>query len=190
MKYNQDIINFWKNDDFKNITAGGKQFPEGWDVRDLLSEIINKEDVIEVGCGYGRLVEAFDSKVYLGVDINPNGILEARKQNPNYSFKDFNVGDELDKSTWLLFYTVLLHVNHDDILSYLKTVTKNTKKVLVAEILGKAKWGNSWKYAFNRDIENYDEIFNECGFERRVLITKPYEHYEDTNISFIVYEKI
>lgn len=188
MNYNEKIINFWKNDNLKNITAGNIEFPEGWDVRELISEIIKKDDIIEVGCGYGRLVESFTPEQYNGVDINPYAIEEAKKRNPKYSFSNFNVDDELNASTWLMFYTVLLHVNDDDILPYLKSVTKNTKKILICEILGE-KW-RGWEFAFNREKNTYVDLLNECGFKKIQSIEKEYMHYKNTNITFIIFEKI
>ena len=188
MNYNKKIINFWKNDNLKNITAGKTEFPEGWDVKTLISELINNDDVIEVGCGYGRLVESFMPEQYSGVDINSHAIQEAKRINPKYNFSNFNVDDELNDSTWLMFYTVLLHVSDDDILPYLKSVTKNTKKVLVAEILGE-KW-RGWEFAFNREEKTYEELFNECGFKKTQKIDKEYVHYKNTNITFMVFEKI
>lgn len=188
MKYNEDVINFWKNDDFKNITPRGKEFPEGWDVRTLLTTLVGDEDIIEVGCGYGRLVEAFKPEQYIGVDINPNGVMEAKERNPKYTFKDFNVDDQLDVSSWLMFYTVLLHVNDDDILPYLQSVTKNTDKVLVAEILGQ-KWRGNFKYAFNREESEYEDIFEKCGFRKQARYERDYEHYANTAITFLVFEK-
>jgi len=188
MQYNKDIIDFWKNDDFKNITPRGKEFPEGWDVRELLTTLVKDEDIIEVGCGYGRLVEAFIPEQYLGVDINPNGVIEAGKRNPAYTFEDFNVTDELPKSTWLMFYTVLLHVNDDDILSYLKSVTNNTNKVLVAEILGR-DWRGGFAYAFNREESEYTNFFEECGFKKTHSLKRDYEHYVDGVITFMVFER-
>jgi len=188
MSYNQEIINFWKNDDFKNITAGAKQFPEGWDVRPFLRELIDG-DIIEVGCGYGRLVEAFDPEKYLGVDINPSAIAEARTRNPNYKFMDFAVTDQLPESTWLMFYTVLLHVNDDDILPYLQSVTANTQKVMIAEIMDRERWRGVWKYAFNRSPEDYDNLLAQCGFVRSDIQNRPYTHYKDTDITFVSYKR-
>lgn len=187
MTYNQDILKFWKNDNFKNITAGGKQFPEGWDVRPFLGELVGGEDVIEIGCGYGRLVEAFSPKQYAGVDINPAGVEEARNRNPEYTFHYFDVNDALSPSTWLMFYTVLLHVNDDDILPYLQSVTANTQKVLVAEILGQ-RW-RIWKYAFNREEREYELLLNQCGFHKTGSFERPYTHYKDTNITFMTFER-
>lgn len=187
MNYDRDVIEFWKKDDFKNITAGGKQFPEGWDVRTLIHELVGSEDIIEVGCGYGRLVEAFTPEQYTGVDINPTAVVEATNRNPQYTFREFSVDEELPSSTWLMFYTVLLHVPNDVIQEYLKSVTRNATKVLISEILGKS-WADLWKYAFNRDEEEYDRLMENCGFVKTQSVEREYQHY-NTTYKFLVYER-
>lgn len=190
VKYTKEILDFWKNDNFNNITAGKKEWPEGWDARPILKDIIKNDTIIEMGCGYGRLVKAFTPEQYTGYDINPHAVEEAKRKNPQYSFYTYHIGDELPESDWIMFYTVLLHINDEDIKDYLKVVTKNTKKVLISEILGRARWGNVWNYAFNRDLKHYDEIFEELGFKKIDYFEKPYHHYKDTNISFISYEQV
>ena len=188
MSYNKKILNFWLEDDFRNITPESKQFPEGWDVRPYIRDIIKDEDVIEVGCGYGRLTEAFMKEQYLGVDINPKAIIAAKEKNPGYLFKDFDIDNiQIPSSTWQMFYTVLLHINDDDILPYLRAVTRNTNKVLVAEILGR-KW-RGWDYAFNRKESEYNKLFKECGFIKKARKDEIYEHYKNTRITFLVYER-
>ena len=81
---------FWKEQGMEHVIPKGfGQFPEGFDVHGLLrnlSEEIGYESVIDFGCGYGRLCESFDSDKYLGVDISPALIEEAKSKFENYRF--------------------------------------------------------------------------------------------------------
>jgi hypothetical protein len=86
-----------------------------------------------------------------------------------------------------MFYTVLLHVPDDAVEEYLKSVTKNASKVLISEILGKS-WAKLWKYAFNRDEEEYDRLMETCGFVKTQSVEREYAHY-NTNYKFLVYER-
>jgi SAM-dependent methyltransferase len=185
--YNKKIIKFWLNDNLNNITPKKIRYPEGWDVCERLNKLYGREKVVEVGCGYGRLAPAFDPENYIGFDINTRCIESAVQLNPDYTFKSYKLGTDLPKSSLVLFYTVLLHVDDNDILPFLKITTLNTNKVLIAEILGK-HW-RGWEYAFNREESDYQELLNQCGFEQSSKLEFDYQYYENTKISFLLFEK-
>jgi len=194
MKYNTDILNFWKTEGLNHIKPPRTgEFPEGWDVRDLLVEIIGNDSVNEIGCGYGRLVGKFSTEQYTGYDINHKAILEANKQNPNYNFRSYDIGEKIEFSKWVLFYTVLLHVNDNDIISFLNETVKNCQQVLISEIMGK-KWRRPWVKGkppvFNRDEKDYINIMKQVGFIHEQSIEKPYIQYRNTNGTFMVFRKL
>ena len=139
--YNKKIIEFWLNDNLNNITPKKIRYPEGWDVCERLNKLYGREKVVEVGCGYGRLAPAFEPENYIGFDINKKCIESAVQLNPDYTFKPYKLGTYLPESSLVLFYTLLLHVDDNDILPFLKIATLNTNKVLIAEILGRHKRG-------------------------------------------------
>lgn len=68
---------------------------ENWDAiatrhRELLADLIKpNESVLDAGCGWGRLLELMPNDWrgdYLGVDLSPDLIDLARKENPTHSF--------------------------------------------------------------------------------------------------------
>ena len=66
-------------------------FPKVSHVYALLKQIVDPaKNVLEVGCGYGRLCRAFVPQCYIGVDINPKAIEAARQKNPGYKFDLIN----------------------------------------------------------------------------------------------------
>lgn len=81
--------------------------PEAWARieqrhREVLAEKVKPRDaVFDAGCGWGRLLTLLSDRwklsasPYLGVDLSPDLILEARKRNPAYWFE---VGDLRDLS--------------------------------------------------------------------------------------------
>ncbi len=77
-----DIYTFWKNNSLDNIKPPiGGEFPEGWDVIDFFRNLYTLEDygeTVEIGCGYGRICEAFDPDNYAGLDISPSAIEQAQ----------------------------------------------------------------------------------------------------------------
>lgn len=186
--YNKKIIKFWLNDNFNNITPNKVRYPEGWDVCERLNKLYGCENVVEVGCGYGRLAPAFDPKSYIGFDINQKCIDSAVQLNTDYTFKHYTLGTDLPKSSLVLFYTVLLHVDDNDILPFLKISTLNTNKVLIAEILGR-HWRGGSKIGFNREESDYQKLLNQCGFVQSSKLEFDYQYYENTKISFLLYEK-
>lgn len=189
MKYDSKIIDFWKTKGLDNIKPDtGEEFPEGWDVRDFLSvecEMAN-ETVAEIGCGYGRLCEAFSPEKYTGYDINPNAIALAKKMHPDYSFEHCTIGNPVIESRYVLFYTVLLHVPDESLVDFLKVTTASATEIVIGEIMGR-KWRRGGEPpVFNRELDEYLDIIEGAGFQTAHLTKDmPYERYKDTNISFV-----
>jgi len=180
---NQQILEFWKSQGLANIVPNtGKEFPEGWDVRGHLRLLFKKRHVTDIGCGYGRLCTSFDAQDYLGLDINPAAIEEAKRRNPDYSFRtmqdDRDFGGNLDAA---LLYTVLLHVDDDDIEGFVGDICRRTAMLVIAEIMDR-KWrrpGNP--PVFNRNADEYVSLLEKCNFVTTDEIALPY-----SDITFLV----
>lgn len=50
--------------------------------------------VLDVGCGFGRLANAFDPKDYTGLDFSDEMIKLAKKKNPNHFFNVWSIHDD------------------------------------------------------------------------------------------------
>ena len=53
----ESLAQYWADEGLDHITPdGGEEFPEGFDVFEVLNKLINpSKGELEVGCGYGRL---------------------------------------------------------------------------------------------------------------------------------------
>lgn len=171
---------FWKREGLRHITPADKRNPEGWDVWSFLRGL-SRGSVLEIGCGYGRLCEAFDPCQYLGADINENALVRAREKHPGYTFEAYQ-GQSADTA---LLYTVLLHISDDDLPGFIAGI--NADRVIVAEVMGRGWRRPGNPPVFNRDPEDYIEAF--AGFELVETHAKPYAHYKGTDITFLVFER-
>lgn len=173
---------FWRREGLRHLTPAGKDNPEGWDVWGFLRELA-EGDVVEIGCGAGRLCRAFDPEEYLGTDVNKHAIEVARKRHPQYRFAPY----ERQSADTAILYTVLLHVSDDELGGLISGI--RARRVVVAEIMGR-RWrrpGNP--PAFNREAEEYRQAFSRAGFVQSSREDRPYLHYQGTDITFLVFQR-
>jgi len=194
MKYNEQALQFWtQNKKVMHIIppSSTSDFPEGWDVQTFLKTIIGDESVVEVGCGYGRLVDKFDPSQYKGVDINPSAVAMAQERHPEYQFSVYTLGDNLPTSDWLLLYTVLLHVSNDDIADFLGQITSNCSKVIISEIMyqspGKPPRPGK-PPVWNRTEETYVSLLGAVGFHLTSSVKNSWRDVEN-RITTLTFEK-
>ena len=193
-KYDKNVLKFWtENTDVKHIIppSSTTEFPEGWDVHSYLRNIVGEENVVELGCGYGRIAAGFTSNQYRGFDVNPSAIAQAEEQLPEHNFSLYEIGTELPPTEWLLVYTVLLHVSDDDIVATIATITKNCDKVLIAEIMhrGPRQPPRPGKPpVFNREQEEYIQMFKNVGFKLTSSTKKPWRGISN-RFSILTFEK-
>ncbi len=195
-----DYKKYWTNDNLQNIVAGNDtENPEGWNPIDVLKEILKNihfETILDFGCGYRRfLCKTFQPNKYIGIDLNPQAIQEARKLYPEYFFKEIEVDSEYDNADIVIAYTVFLHLDDDTLGSILTRLRKACKKhLIVGEILGR-EWrrpGNP--PVFNRNFDDYMNLLQRYGFHIINEYKLPYKRYADspyfkdknTNLSFII----
>ena len=192
MEYNKQILNFWQTAGLRYTKPNnGQEFPEGWDIRDFLVSKIKDQTVAEIGCGYGRLCGKFTPQQYIGYDININAINKAKELYPKYNFKEYDFS-EIPKNDWIFCYTVLLHINDQDIQNFVNLIGNNCDKIIIGEIMGEKYRNNSMKPpVFNREINQYIQIFANAGFEHISTENKPYEKYgKDAAVTFLEFRKV
>ena len=175
-----DTTEFWKKEGEKHIRPKiGGEFPEGWDIRPYLAKLCDGELITEIGCGIGRLSDAFHPEHYIGIDISSKVLEIAESKNKNYKYLLHNHGDPYPEADVRLVYTVLLHIDDDCIGDMIENLCEGTERVVVAEIMER-KWrrpGNP--PVFNREAEEYITLFEKCGFEKDYHNEKVYERYAD-----------
>ena len=190
-----DTTEFWKKEGEQHIKPKiGGEFPEGWDVKSYLAKVCEGELITEIGCGVGRLSDAFHPEHYIGIDISPKVLEIAESTNKNHKYLLDNQEDSYPDADVRLVYTVLLHIDDGYIGDFIKNLCEGTERVVVAEIMGR-KWrrpGNP--PVFNREVDEYITLFEKCGFELEYNNEKPYEKYKDhlqgpAIISFLTFRK-
>ena len=188
----KDFTDYWQQDRLANIipiTEQWGEFPEGWDVRPFIWEMLKPHlvrQMVEVGCGYGRLCQAIPTDYYLGVDINPEAISTAKINHPSYEFQQIGFNDDYIQADAILAYTVLLHIDDETIGSMLERMCQASDVILIAEILGRQRWRRGGNPpVFNRDLQDYQKLMQNNGYQLARCEGKPYLHYPDTEITFM-----
>ena len=195
-----EIYKFWKDHSLANIKPNtGQEFPEGWDVVEFFKNFMTPEEygeIVEIGCGYGRLCNAFDPSNYLGLDISPVAIKQAVALNPDYEFElitEKNLNKFYPHSRTKLLYTVLLHQKDEDIETVVENLCATSRRIIVAEICGRDLRRAGNPPVFNREPIDYDTMFSKYGRGLSNLIKKPYTRYksynkQDTDLTIMVFE--
>ncbi len=199
MRTLENLAEFWSMEGLQHIIPDtGNEFPEGFDVREMLKQIIDPTGgVIEIGCGYGRLCRAFPAELYIGFDVNPSAIEVARARNPGYRFEHVSPAAELPKNNTALAYTVACHIPDEELKRFFAPVCAAAPTVVVAEIMD-SRWrrpGNP--PIFNRDPEHYIMTMARMGFMLRTCTKTNYARYDtspwnvgrDTRLTVHVYAR-
>lgn len=116
-------------------------------------------DVVDFGCGAGRLAPFFSKNHYVGWDPSTDRISEARQANPGYVFNRLDPGRRVEGGYAAFAYDVLLHVPDDEISGVVQQFTQ--KLVTVSEVLGRPLRAGA---VFNREIEEYERPFRAAGY--------------------------
>lgn len=187
------VIDFWREDRLRNVVPPGSTQPEGWDPVDHLATWQYEkvyDRILDIGCGYGRLCTAFPPEKYLGIDINPEAVKEARLRHTDYEFREVCFDDPYPPADIGLAYTVLLHIGDRQIESVVARMCNAFEYALVAEILGR-KWRIPGQQVpvFNRELHEYESFFSQHGMRLYRVDSKRYHHYPDTDISFLEFRQ-
>ncbi len=172
-------LSYWRTvDTLKKATPQGLPNPEGFDVVEYLRNLWDGEFVIDFGCGYGRLSQAFDPGCYLGIDVNVQALELARERNPGYNYQ---VGTSLPQQEGLvLFYTVLLHMSDEEITA----LNVSSDRIIVAEIL--AITLPTQGLVYDRSVERYERLFSNYElFGQHEML---YKHY-DKDMTFLDFQR-
>jgi SAM-dependent methyltransferase len=195
-----EIYEFWRDHSLSNIKPDtGQEFPEGWDVVEFFKTFKTPKEygeIIEIGCGYGRLCRAFDPVEYLGLDISPYAIQQAKTLNPYYEFEvieENKMHKSYPHSRTKLLYSVLLHQTDEDIDSIIENLCETSRRIIVVELCGRDWRREGNPPVFNRGPEEYDIMFSNHGRGLSTIIKKPYTRYKkynklDTNLTIMVFE--
>ncbi|RXF74453.1 class I SAM-dependent methyltransferase [Hansschlegelia zhihuaiae] len=130
------------------------------------------DSVLDVGCGYGRVSGCFTSRKirYLGVDVSPEAISQARDRNPD---AEFVIGDLATWTAPRLFDIVsvlYVFVHFVDDSAWRNMVIRALSWVapggalLFADVFPEQR-GSEAQHYVSRPLSDYLAIFSVAGFE-------------------------
>lgn len=189
MKY----FEHWRTKGLDFIVPPGGDNPEGFDVGDVLTALI-PGDVLEIGCGTGRIAKHFDPYKYHGVDINPAALAVAGAALPLHAFSYWDGVSMLPKARTALLYTVALHVPDDLIEALIRRAAEAAPRVIVAEIMNPAFRKNrnpadEYHVSNQRSLNEYMALAQGVGLRVERIKALPYAFYQGEFITFAVFER-
>ena len=191
--YNKKILNFWETQGENCLFPDTPEsVREAKFSRKFFRKMVNNESVVEVGCGNGRIAQAFTQHQYIGLDINPTVIKDAKETFPDYKFLIYSPFDSIPVADWVIAHTVLLHVSDDDIEKFMDVLTLDASNVIISEIMLRTFRGDDNENAippvFNRDINEYHKMMQNRDFMLVDMEIFYFERY-NTNINYLVFTK-
>lgn len=176
-------LDYWRSGaGLGNITPKGKPWPEGDDFPEFLSRLIGRATVLEFGCGTGRLAMCLEPERYVGVDVSPAALEIARQTCPTHRFELIEAA-ELPDANVTLCHTVLLHVPDADLSATAARFA--SPRVIVSEVMGRQWRRDGDPPVFNRAPDEYAETFEAAGYRLAGILTRPYPHYRDTDLTIL-----
>lgn len=175
----------------------GKEYPEGFDVGSWLRAAIGDcYPLLEVGCGVGHIAKLFKPQEYMGVDVNPTAVAQARKNLPDYYIRLIDDGMFFPQAASLLFYTVLLHIADDVILDILRNACDSSDTIIISELMDRSWRREDNPPVFNRDPEDYILMMQKLGYTLTYRDEKPYGQWvvepcnigRDSRITMLVFK--
>lgn len=170
-----------------NLTPPGDTLPEGAVFGRLLQELTFGMDVVEFGCGNGRLAPNFSKLRYDGVDICPQAIDQAKALHPGYRFHTIDDMEMLDGGFALFAHTVMLHIPDDDLLPTMCRFTQ--KLVIISEIVGRNWRRDGDPPVFNREIREYDRWMTAAGYQLKRVPFIPYSRYGGVDLAVMEFHR-
>jgi SAM-dependent methyltransferase len=139
--YRNHVLNFqWRkrNDVAMQQAIGGEFAAFGAMERDLLvaSGLTPGSHLVDVGCGSGRLAHVLAKELttgrYLGIDVVPDLLAHAKQisNRPDFRFEPasgFLIPEKDGVADFVVFFSVLTHLLHEESFSYLREATRVLK---------------------------------------------------------------
>ena len=183
------VLDYWRSGKgLEHITPPGTTWPEGEGFPLFLANLLVGEEVMEVGCGVGRLASALPPDSYVGVDVSRGAVELARERCPAHDFRLMAPEDDLPAGSAALLHTVLLHVT-DEALPSLVARLSGFGRIVVGEIMGRHWRRPGNPPVFNRELADYEEAFEVAGFRLLTTYAISYPRYKDTFLTVADFRK-
>jgi SAM-dependent methyltransferase len=163
-----------------NITPPGNPWPEGEKFKLYYPDLFFGQDVIEFGCGVGRLAPFFSKKRYVGIDICASAITQARMHNRGYEFYYDNGEGPItvrpERVEHVAFaHNVMMHIPDEALPGTIGRFVQ--KRIIISEVLGRNWRREGDPPVFNREIEEYERAGRAVGYRLHSVKFKPGENY-------------
>jgi SAM-dependent methyltransferase len=162
------VLEYWSSGRGLEATRGKNDFPEGDAFKRYFTDTLFGQDLVDFGCGLGRMAELFSKRRYIGVDICQRAISKALETMPGYEFHLIVPdGSPIEWGYALLANHVLVHVPDEQLSETIGRFTQ--RRVLVCEHtldnLRKAGLeAQIGDMATVRQVEAYDRAFTPHGY--------------------------
>lgn len=161
---------FWASGRGLDLIEDPSDFPEGNLFKQHYTDLMFAQDVVDFGCGKGRMAELFSKKRYLGVDICQPAIAAAREKMHGYRFEAIDNEAPIEFGFVLFAHDVMLHIPDDELY---RTIGRfRQRRVIISECLG-VDLRDKCK-VFSREIEGYNRPFTAAGYRLARVQDKPW----------------
>jgi len=150
---------------------------ESFSTNDIVRRLCGDAQVVEIGCGTGRLCTAFKLGFYFGYDLNPDAIKIAAAAYPDYFFSVLTEYDQIGKYPTVLLHSAALHIPDEELRQVFSCAEQ---RIVIGETmhgtvknLPTPKPGLAFHYS--RSVSEYCELLPKGWACSRV------EHHKDSN---------
>lgn len=178
---------YWQSGGGLGSLSPAGESPEGPEFARAIQETLFGLDIVEFGCGNGRLAPFFSKRRYVGFDICPRAVEQAKVLHPGYDFWVCG-GEKLINGGYALFaHTVMLHVPDELLVPTLQRFTQ--KLVVISEIVGRNWRRDGDPPVFNREIMEYDAAMREAGYTLKRVPFVPYSRYGGVDLAMMEFHR-
>ena len=185
---------WWYKNGLANITPQGLANPEGFDVGEwikrALGDVSPEHTILEFGCGTGRLARYFNPQIYIGVDINPLAIREAKGFDPAYAFHLVDTVQPLPRAHHVFAHTVFVHIPDQLVEDQLDRclAAVDGGRFVISEIMFNginSPTDGTYRMANNRTTFTYETMMISRGWMLEGSQSAPYAYYRGKTDHFI-----
>ena len=179
MRFDSKDTFFWQTEGINHTRfLHYQEWYEGRDTVEKTVEMVGFNcSVRDVGCGYGRLAGFFKPENYIGYEICKPVVIKAATLRPQYNVVhwEFTIMPYADVT---LFVNGPHLVNNEEIVTLCELMCKNTKSVVLAEMMD-PEWVGPFEYTeYRREVTTYDDLLAVYGFRRTRTVIGEHEYWK------------
>jgi hypothetical protein len=159
----------WRTPDEASWLGPGKtnrksEIASASSVSSVLRELAgNLYPVLDIGCAEGSIASQFQPHEYVGIDLDPQALLQARRSFPTHQFRLCDHGYSYPATPTALLCDVLMRIADEHLLSFLRRAVHGRRRLLIAEVTHDRE-GAAEASLCHRSPEDYVLAMNTLGF--------------------------